>query len=392
MRRFLGIVAAALLLTGACDKKAETTAKSDGSAKTADGAKSGEAAKPPPKQDDAKVEVAADEATKKLAGELAAKVKDGQFPHADRSNKENQKAFVYLAAQSDDVNVMAAGLDAMGYSFDARTVDDDYKKVVRARLTSTQGPVLDRAIYAAKHATGGKEGDAETIDLLHKIMSSHHSPVARYEATQSFVYITDAAKNNKLIDTLYDLMSHDNNAVVSGALFALASRPFFSHKKAEVLNKAIELFKHKDPGVRGRAIYLAKRIPDDKKKVGAAIAPMLDDAHPFVKSRAADALADLKHYESIDKIVALLDDKTKNTYAIDYTRLSGKQGRVIHDGSNYSRVDDAMIWAIRDFTPYGKEGRFEPSKRDKESVDEWVANNGKAAKGWVATNKANFKE
>ena len=90
--------------------------------------------------------------------------------------------------------------------------------------------------------------------------------------------------------------------------------------------------------------------------------------------------------------MSLVDDKEKNTYDINYTDLLGHQSRVHHDGSAWSRVNDAALYALDRATSFlPKEEQFVYDKINYKTVDDDIAAQVKKAKAWHAKYKASQK-
>jgi hypothetical protein len=133
---------------------------------------------------------------------------------------------------------------------------------------------------------------------------------------------------------------------------------------AALKTKLIALVGHADPGVRGRAAIVLGELTgwnqDMKPEAVAAITPLFSDAHPFVKSAACKAMTAARHVPAIHAMMGLLDDATSNTYDIDgWQTLTGTPGRVHHDGSAWSRVNDAALYAIKSLSSRAGGERFD---------------------------------
>jgi HEAT repeat protein len=151
--------------------------------------------------------------------------------------------------------------------------------------------------------------------------------------------------------------------------------------------KLVELLKHKDPGVRGRAADTLASMagPDEAKRdeLAKAILPLLGDENPYTKSAACSALAWLRHQPAIHRIIELVDDDTKNTYDIrDFNELNGNAGWVHHDGSAWSQVSDAALYALKSLSH--ETGEKFDYKVDAKKVDDDLKKGASDAKAWYA--------
>jgi len=362
----------------------ETDSKADGATSDSDGADKG------PKKEDKKVDITVDDETKTLAEELAKKLKDGKFPHAEQRKKENAKAFVYLASLVDDKAVTAAALYAMKESHASKDVDDDYNKIVLARLASPTDAIVGGALRASVRATRDDGKNDKVIQAVIDVIAKHPNPVARYEAMNECVGNIDKHyENANLVTALLANADSKEDLVAVAATRGFSS--FVKPSRDKVLAKLQALVKHDNPAVRGQAVKrltgLTQHKPEEKKVTVELILPLLDDKSPFVKSVTAYSLGELNVTKALDKIFALMSDNTNNVHSIKYKTLAG-EGRIdVNDGSNYSRVDDAMIWTIRAYA-YHTDDKFKPGERQRGmTVDQWVEREVKAAKAWYDKNK-----
>lgn len=345
---------------------------------------------------DETLEVAVDDATKAQAAGLAPLVeKEFKFPW-DKRKPDNAKAFLYLAARGGSDDVVAAALYAMAETFGSgkELLSDDYKKVVRARLRSRSDVVVGGALAASKDLVDDEGKDASCAEAINEIVAKHSNPSARYEATSLLLYVYDSVKDPKTVNALLLAMDAPENYVRSAAINILQARQFqIGARRAEVLAAGKRLIGDPDPGVRGRALELVARMAKQDNAVAdvaSALVGRLDDESPFVRSVAARMLSWVDYRPAIDKIVTLMSDTAPNTYAIDVTTLAGVKTKQIHDGSNYSRVDDAMIWSIRDYSNWVGV-KFTPGQRESGlSVEDWVAREKGAARKWVDDNRASL--
>ena len=83
----------------------------------------------------------------------------------------------------------------------------------------------------------------------------------------------------------------------------------------------------------------------------------------------------------------MLDDNTKNSYVIKYTKLTGEPGTVLHDGSAWSRVDEAVLYALKTMTWSMGDKKFKYTTINYKTVDKDIATAIKEAKAWYRKNK-----
>lgn len=326
------------------------------------------------------------------ATELAAKAKRGKFPWAEQAKKENANLFLYLAATSDNNEIVAASLHGMSRSWTywkknekKAHVNEDYQAVVRARLASKDDIVLGRAIEAAPNAIAVDNPDLETIKILSQMAKDHTNPAARVAAADAIARAKDFQKNTDIVAALLDCLDDKEAYVVSTALFRMQFSAYSIVMKDELYARSKELLKHADQGVRGRAAVFAANLAqsnEQKQELGALVFPMLKDEAPFVRSYAATALSTLKRQDAIHTFMDMLDDVEKNSYNIKYSKLTGEPGTVHHDGSAWSRVDDAILYSLKSMTWSMGDKKFQYGKINFKTVDKDLAAAKKEARAW----------
>jgi len=90
-------------------------------------------------------------------------------------------------------------------------------------------------------------------------------------------------------------------------------------------------------------------------------------------------------------LVTLLDDKEKNTYDIGgWEQLDGTSGSVHHDGSPWSRVDDAVLWSMK-FMSWNLKPKFEHTKIGYKTKDKDLDKATQEAKDWYNKIKGQIK-
>lgn len=199
------------------------------------------------------------------------------------------------------------------------------------------------------------------------------------------------AKTPETVDTFTQAVKGEP-IVASEALFRWDNKTHELSDKKPLHALVLPLLDHSDPGLRGRALeVVTETVADaDKPKLVEKITSMLKDPNPYVRSEAASALADLRNVASASKLAPLLDDKEKNTYDISYTNLLGSPDTQHHDGSAWSRVDDAALWALQKMTStMPVEQKFQYARIDHKSVDADIAREVARAKKWLAEHAKN---
>jgi len=333
--------------------------------------------------------------------ELKKGIKNERFDFKERSNNENGKLFLAIAAEvPEEKEVKLAALDGMQATWASRenknnmpVVDKDYVAVVTAYLDTPEPMVLERTLAASERALPADWVDAALIEKIVAI-GERPDPATRYEVLDT-LWVTQKWRSNPKISALY-LAALDNkeNWVVSESLFRIGTFASSFNEADKLRAKTKELLKHEDPGVRGRAAltYAGMARSDEEKAAAVAdVKPLLKDEDAFVRSAAAKALGYTGMKDVVPDIVALLDDTEKNTYDIEgWTRLDGKPGRQHHDGSAWSTVNDAALQSLSSATSRLGDKRFKSPKISYKTKDEDLKAAVEEAKKWFEANKGEF--
>ncbi|MBN1773757.1 MAG: HEAT repeat domain-containing protein [Deltaproteobacteria bacterium] len=334
------------------------------------------------------------------AQELAAKLADLAQREAELGKPEQARLFLVLAASGKtEPPTIGAALLGLAYSWkeDAEAAFlEDYRAVVAARLGATEPEVLGPALKAAKKAVASTDPiDPALVQALLALVARPDDPAAPYEALDvlgSGKKVLEAAGTK---DAFLAAFGSTHPHVAATALTTFAWLASGTIPDAEAYRAKIEeLLKHADPAVRGEACgALAEFVPFGDAEAAVPIAklllPLLDDENPFVRSRAASSLADIKYKPAIHAFVKHLDDPAPNTYDTpSWKTLEGNDGWDHHDGSAWSRVDDAMLRAIQSIT-FFDDVKFE-YQVNVGSVEADLAAAVEAAKAWYEAHKADI--
>ena len=331
---------------------------------------------------------------------LVAGMKNGAFDYQETDKAENAQAFLYLADTSEDPAVQAAALRAMDNTWysqeykDYPIVNEEYHQVILKRLGSDDGSVQAAALKAGGASVAVDPPSRPVIDKLVELMSTDGKPELHYSVMDAIYRMDDWEDDDAVAGAVLKAMQNDPAYVKSEILFRADSAYGLSNR-AEWWDEVKKSLDDPDPGVRGRAVSVAYTLgrSDDAKKAELAekIHGMLDDEHPYVRSEAAEVLAQMQHFASLPKFIALLDDSEGNTYDIrDFKEINGNSGSVHHDGSPWSRVDDAMLYAIERLTGSMGEQKFDYGDVGGDDWEEDIKREIGRAKEWYAANKGNI--
>lgn len=332
-----------------------------------------------------------------LAEKLSGQAKDGKFEYKVLNDPANGPAFLILADK--DPKLAAAALEAMSLTYThyepdkkKNHPDEYYQSVVLRHLDAQDGPTLYFAIKAAGALMGAKP-QRPVVDKLVQIVLNHPKTGARYEAMESLFLMKDFLADKDIAEAFLATLKAEP-ALQSSALFRFRSNAYSLPNKSAVHQAAYELTKSKDEGVRGRAWQVVAETVDtkDKAKLAEELTGALKDKSPFVRSVAADCLSLVAKQKGVAALMPLLSDKTSNTYEIEFQNLRGHKETVHHDGSPWSRVDDAALYAIQSATGMmDEEKKFKYGKIDHTKVDADIAAQIKACQSWFEKTKSSLK-
>ncbi|MFK7821384.1 MAG: HEAT repeat domain-containing protein [Planctomycetaceae bacterium] len=326
---------------------------------------------------------------------LSKRTPEGKLPLAEKKKKENGPVFVHLATSSDDPDVVELALDGMSRTFSAylsessNPVGPDFADAVLKHLGSERGQILNAALELSRTCVMGKEPQARVIQKLVEVARSHKHVDARVKALNALAAVPNFGAHAD-IRQAFDQALKGEPVLVSTALFRGKSA-WIGSKDADKLRPVFErLLSHKDAGVRGRAIgVVASVYRNESDYVTGHGKRLLSDSSAFVRSMAVTALGSTRKRDAVALAMKLVDDSAKNTHEIEYTNLLGRSSRLHHDGSPWSRVDDAVLRSIKTATySLGDDRRFVLGDISYKSVDADVARERERLKAWFRTFKA----
>lgn len=328
---------------------------------------------------------------------LLAQLEGDKFPYKETKKKENGPGYLAIASTSTDDDTIVAALKAVRETYIGKEsvksknfAGDDYKAMILKHLASENPKVKHWAIHASGPALGDNP-DPKVVEQITIFMTEGTVEGQRHDAIDVINRMKDYTKNPQVAEALFKALGDKHPAVVSEALFRLNSKSYGLQDKAKFLDKAVELASDKDPGVRGRAIEFAGSLArGSEEKVTPLFVKALKDPHPYVRSEAASALGRIKSLKSIPEMMPLVDDSEKNTYDIKFKNLLGNNDRVHHDGSAWSRVDDAVLYTIGSMTYSLKDKQFKYGKIVGKTKDQDIAREVGRVKEWFAANKGSL--
>ncbi|MBK7156776.1 MAG: HEAT repeat domain-containing protein [Sandaracinaceae bacterium] len=324
--------------------------------------------------------------------EVLAELRNGSFSRSVVI-RDNARVLLWLAETSTDPSVTTAALRGLlttwthspRYAERMALVSPEYATIVLRRMGDDHPGVQAAAIKASIKCLLGESPHTGVAARLSELATRHPSAAGRLEALEALWHSSVIVETPSHIAPFVAALDAPEPWLVSGSLFRLGAFGAGWPDQGTLRARLRELLAHVDPGVRGRAATALSTIVGpqdaDRDAVAQAILPLLRDAHAYPRSAAATALAWLDYRPAVPELVALLDDSASNVYDLrDFTLLDGTPGLSHHDGSPWSRVDDAALRALQSFSSrLGTRFTFDVQH---ERVDTDLAAAGSVARAW----------
>ena len=288
------------------------------------------------------------------AAALAEKVQDRQFPAEILADCESHAArFTWLAARSDSTAVVEAALWAMLHCR-LELHSPDVVTVVAARLDrETEVGLLGAAIELSIPHVEQADRDAPLIQGLVKVAVEHRDMgvrIAALEALDERVWSAEGLVAQAFYEAVMAEWQPSLTAFALGAL-TYRSAGFSVQNRQRFLLASMVLASDIDPGIRGYAALALARISPEDEDVQARVLSLLDDKHPYTRSAAAEALADMAYQPAIHELIPRLNDQERNVWRmLPWTRPNGQRSRLRFTGSHFERVDDAFLRSLERLT------------------------------------------
>lgn len=334
--------------------------------------------------------------------EVLAELRNGSFSRSVVIH-DNARVLLSLAETSSDPSVVTAALRGLlttwthspRYAERMALVTPEYAAIVLRRMGSEHPGVQAAAIKASIKCLLGDSPHADVAARLSELATGHPSAAGRHEALEALWHSSVIVQTPSHIAPFVAALDAPEPWLVSGALFRLGAFGAGWPEQGPLRARLSELLAHADPGVRGRAAIALSTIvgPVDagRDAAGEAILPLLRDPHAYPRSAAATALAWLDYRPAIHELVPLLEDGAANVYDLrGFTLLDGTPGLCHHDGSPWSRVDDAALRALQSFSSrIGTRFAFDVQH---ERLDTDLAAAGGVARAWYESVRAELPQ
>lgn len=260
--------------------------------------------------------------------------------------------FTWLAARHDDPEVITAALWAM-LGCREQLHPPDAEQVAIGRMRHEEPSVVGGALLLAAPLVPERAEDSALVQGVVDVAVSEHGMPLRIAALDALDARTWSQEPQVSI-AFYDALMADTLPSLTaialerlrfrGVGLTLIDKPRF---RAAAMVLAGDI----DPGIRGFAALALARLDPQDDEVRARILGLLDDPHPYTRSAAADALADMGYVEAVHELVARLDDAEPNIWRmLPWTRIDGEVARLEFVGSRLERVDDAYLRALQRLT------------------------------------------
>lgn len=292
-----------------------------------------------PKEPRVEVPVAPPSPSEKVSLQLEPLVRNmpakDEFALKDEDNPENLPLFIQLAATARDPSLRVAALKAMRHAYPAHATDA-YTRAVARNLQSDDPAILKAAMEASSPSLG-REASPEVRQQLLRLVHSKNKAI-RLAALDTIW------QAEPFPTPIFQQALTDPDTLVRGmALLHLVQQRV---RDRSFYAPAVKLLAHPDPGVRGKAIELALLTAPNRTSLESKLEPMLSDRHPYVRSQAALGLASLGHWNAVPRLMPLLNDRSANSYELEYINLLGEPERLYFKSLRSRRVDDAALAAI----------------------------------------------
>lgn len=298
---------------------------------------------------------------------------------------DDQQVALLLAATGQNNAKVCTGLRYL--SRDAKPGSEptaDQVAVLEHFLKADDSRVASCAVTGAKPFV---TGNSPHKVLLNGVLSAGRTPAfqARRERialldTLSAVGIRKRGAGQQLIEE--SARSNDSDVQISALemLFNERQPPRYDEKLEKIGLGAVS---SKEPIARGLAAELLSKAGKGSSAATGALSGLLDDDHPYVRAKAALALAALSHRPALHKLASMTTDDAKTGVRYSITVHGEKIPRALH-ASAWGTVADAVLTAADRLT--GPELKLSPVLPADQAGS--LKKRGQEFLAWYKTNKA----
>jgi len=274
------------------------------------------------------------------------------FPPLEVARKGSAPVLEHIALTTSEPSLAAATLHALNQTAHRRglstvAADPATRAGLEKYLPSAQPVVAFRALVFARLVLRSAAAPPDIVQWVVGLGPRYPRGAGRLAVLVALSELTPKLRTPAVTALEVASLADEAPFVVSQALANLGRSADSIEDRAGVMLRAVELMRHADPGVRGRALALASVI----QPAGAALPqPWLDalvDESAYVRAQAALALGRLGNPSAIHHLVTLVGDAESTLYTLaGFRTLDGAPGKIKHRVSNASSVGDAVIAAI----------------------------------------------
>ena len=260
---------------------------------------------------------------------------------------------------SQDASAIEAALRAVLTTYSSRSTlkaspDAKLDRALIKHLGSDSPVLFQTALEAARIPLMTDDGPSPELTRAISEFAQPGSPPARRKlALEALNLIRPSRRTEAVLQVFEQALAAREPEVVSEALWAFAESgaargALSEERRARLAQRILELTRHENPGVRGRALRVFADVPglipnDARFQAGVRA---LDDRHGYVRGEAAHLLSRCQEPRAIHGLMSYVGDLNPAAYELPYGELDGQRAVVPHDVSGRKRVAEAALFAI----------------------------------------------
>ena len=341
-----------------------------------------------------------DETTRRKAAILVTQIKNGEFPYAERTKLENADAFLHLAETSTTPHFVMAALGGLAAVFSPhnvpgkRRVFPGYHRVVLKHLASDSPPVALAAFAPARQSVTTVPPDVAVVNKLVEIATTHKHPAAKLRAIQ-------ALRNHKGVGepvqrAILATLDSKEKFLVVGTLDSMELVGYEFVDGAALEKKLLALLDNPAEEIRGAAARILARpssLPRaTKTRRAEALLPLLADKSAHVRSSVLDSLGRLRHFPSINRLMAQTGNLEPDKIVLPFADFDGATAKLYLRVSAVGVVGSSAMFGLKLMTlrtpinlNYKPMASLKEMPRAANEVRAWHSANRKAIKKLMAS-------
>lgn len=314
------------------------------------------------------------------------------LPNADTGHRSSAELFTELAETSQESSAVLAALEGIEKTYAARSPhkaapDARLERVLLKLAQSPHPSIAMSALSKARIPLMAEAPGSIITEGLIAMSAPDQDPSRRHAALDALNLIRPDRRGTQVLAAFESALSAREAHLVSLALLSLAqSGPSLGSDLQRLGARVVELSKHQDPGVRGRALAVLAEIEalvDGATRVRVA-REHLERDHPYVRAQAADLVARCRDVTAIHRLIEQVRDLSVARYDLQGFRyLDGSPGSLPHAVPGRKRVAEAALFAIQSLsTQVRGVGSLELTLGGPRIPDELVLENAELAHNW----------